>query len=201
MFGSALEIFIVAGLFMMAIAAISAILIRRVYRKRYALRDEYVAAERAANEVRTKEIEPEYFFAPDWSALPDNPPPNVVTCAQKQMMRFPTRMTNLEIKQRYGIGNLERVAFCEDNFSRYIAALIEWGESLLPQPEGIAILQETVKLGSDFRKTYILLADHYATVKAFEDLEHMYDQIETNITDTSTKRNLREHVSSLFPAQ
>ncbi|MFV0502789.1 MAG: hypothetical protein ACK5LT_02310 [Lachnospirales bacterium] len=91
---------------------------------------------------------------------------NLRVLSEDTMLRLDKQYTNLEIKEIYGVRNLEAIINGESNLSRYIIQLNSMAELLLKNEEYIyfeAILLEAIRMKSDISKTYILLLDYYKT--------------------------------------
>lgn len=76
-----------------------------------------------------------------------------------------TGISNTELKLEYGPANLDKLTQCDDNFTRLVRALQQWGQCLYNEnmmPEATIVLQYSVDIGSDIRNTYHLLATIYA---------------------------------------
>jgi hypothetical protein len=143
--------------------------------------------------IPKREISEDLFYKPDVSLLPvkdygegDSERPsaaaltqvNALNCASAKMIRLPFPLTNDEIKKEFGTANLEFVAACEENYTRFMQAMTRWAQTLLDSGEyGDAelVLTACVNGGSDLSKTYIMLADIYAVADNAEKLNELYD--------------------------
>ena len=171
--------------------------------------DKLLQDDMVANFARSRDLEPEYFYTPDLSVLPirDDAQNDIlkkqsqlVGTSNLRMVRFPQKMGNIELKSKYGPANLEKIAGYEENYTRYISALLGWAEALLDhggrqeKADAIAILENTVLLGSDYRKTYKLLADHYAGIANADGLNHLLDSVASAFEDEGIKRQLTQYI-------
>ena len=173
------------------------------FNKRYTLRDQFLEKEREANTARSNKVETEYFFTPDTSVLPFNESAEgdvaeaqskVLRVAEATMIRFPEKRSNLELKSAYGVVNLETVTGYEENYNRYIEALVSWAEALLGQEnkeDAVKVLEHTVELGSDYRKTYMHLADYYTDAKK---LDALLDRVAEYFIDEGIKRQIVQYI-------
>jgi hypothetical protein len=161
--------------------------------------DAFLESEREANNARRRDIDNELFYEADLSALPlkndgSKQEEKVKTRAALKMIRFPRRMTNLELKMAYGPSQLDLIALYEENFNRYISALIELAEHLLTggqDKDALRILEHTVELGSEYRKSYTLTANCYAEARDEEKLAALLETVEgREFTDESIKRHI-----------
>ena len=147
--------------------------------------------ERRANSSRRKEIPAELYIIPDLDKLPFNKftGPGYEDAAaaaeavnkksSRPMIKFDKSMTNNEIKLMFGVANLEEVAVMEENYTDFIRAMIRWAEILFSRGEYIdagAVLLETVRLKSDFSKSYTLLADVYIKTEDHAGFTALYDR-------------------------
>jgi hypothetical protein len=206
--GGVIMIVIYNAAFVLLFAALVLLWSRRNFRSRYKPRDKFIADEREANSARKREVEPEFFYTPDVSMLPFDEraegqiakrQEKVSVCAAKTMLRFPKKLSNLELKKAYGLANLERITFYEENYGAYVSALAAWAEALLDadadNPDAARILEHTVELGSEFRKTYTLLADYYARRGDASALERLGDAADAAFEDGVIKRQLINRIT------
>ena len=178
-------------------------------KNRYRLRDQFLEEDMEANSSRGREVEKVYYYSPNLSTLPlrdDAEEPvkkkqeRVQQLAQQTMLRFPRKLTNIELKTEYGVANLEKITGYEANYHRYISALIEWAEVLLEQEseqekkDAINILEHTSELDSEFRKTYLYLADYYATNANYEGINNLLDQVTKLFTDEGIRQQLVQYL-------
>ena len=178
-------------------AAVVLYLVNRAFKGRYNLRDKYLQSDQEANTARSRDVEPEYFYAPDLSALPGKKPEAVIKCAEQTMVYFPKKMTNIELKSAYGVANLEKVTGYEENYNRYISSLVKWADDLLEdgkESDAISILKTTVELGSEFRKGYMNLADYYTKKADANGLNHLLDRVAAVFTDEGIKLTLTKYI-------
>lgn len=174
--------------------------------------EKFLNDEHKANTSRARPVEPEFFYTPDLDTLPfrDNAEGDIAKeqerlskAAQLKMVKFPKKMTNLELKSAYGLANLEIVTGYEENYSRYISILIDWAVALLDhggsaeKEDAIRLLEKAIELGSGYRKSYLLLADHYASRSDAEAMNHLLDRISETFSDEGIKQQLTKHIMEL----
>ena len=191
------------------IAGIIYFVTSRAFKNRYHLLDELLDADMEANSARRREVEEEYFYAAQIDSLPvrDNAEgdvakkqEHVLNCAQQKMVHFPQKMSNIELKNAYGVANLEKVTGFEENYNRYVMALVDWADALLEtggvneKADAIAILESTVALGSEFRKTYIHLADYYFEKAKADGLEWLLEKVAELFSDEGIKRQVTQYI-------
>ena len=194
------------GAIILAAAIIVTFLIRRAFAGWYNARDKFLEEESKANSARRREVEPEFFYTPrlDFLPLRDNAEGEIEKrqnqvrkCAESTMVHFPKKMTNLELKTAYGVANLEKVTGYEENYNRYILSLVEWAEALLKNgdtEDAVRILEKAVELGSEFRKTYLHLADYYTGQSNADGLNYLLDKAALVFTDEGIKRQLMQYI-------
>jgi len=176
------------------------------FKNRNRLMDEFLEDEHEANTARRRAVEPEHFFTADTDKLPLSKnaegdllakQEQVLKQANLKMVRFPKKMTNLELKQSYGRTNLEIITGYEENYNLYVRSLVNWAEALLENgstAEAIAVLETTVDLGSDFRKTYMHLADYYGKKSQPDDLNRLIGRAAEIFEDEGIKQQLLQYI-------
>ena len=191
---------------MLVAAAIIWYFSRRAFVGRYVLQDKFLKDEMEANNTRRRDVEPEFYFTPNTSALPLRSDVSgkvaekqemVEKCAQLVMLRFPEKRTNLELKNAYGVANLEKVTGYEENYNRYLYVLIQWAEALIEAGErrdAIKIFEHTVELGSEYRKSYTHLADYYTEQQNANSLNTLLDNVALQFTDEGIRRQLTQYI-------
>ena len=200
------EIMIGSLIFMAIVSAILILGPRIGSRNRYKKWNDYLEEDKAANTARRRDVEPEFFYTPDIDSLPINDDAEekikekqekVIRCAENTMVLFPEKRTNIELKKAYGVANLEKVVGYEENYQRYISALIEWAEALIEHnnsEDAAEILEKTVEMGSEFRKTYTHLADYYASKGNSQGLNYLMDKVAELFTDEGIKQRLLQYI-------
>ena len=136
--------------------------------------DALLEDERLANRARRREIGPDVFVTPDLTNLPFDKHIGHAAVAEAAeaaraaashpMARF-DGVANNYLKLMYGVANLDAIIEMEESCRRFITALIHWAEELTAigdRPAAEVVLNETVRLRSDFAAGYIQLADIYA---------------------------------------
>jgi hypothetical protein len=173
--------------------SIGFLIIMRARNKGYGQEFEnFVKEEIEANSVRSRDIEPELFFAPELAGLPVKPDDGVSESAllrrqrdvlkrgAKKMIRLPQPMSNTELKLKYGTVNIEIISEYEENFFGYIYALNGWAEVLLEEnmeADAGRVLAHAVAAGAETSKTYTLLADIYFKNGNKEAMRELYETV------------------------
>ena len=192
-----MRIFIGFSAFVIWWMAFSAYRRHSANRKRVKSIEAFLEEEREANESRKKEIEPEYRYEPDLTLLPElsgdsKQEENVKKFARRNMLRFPKRYTNIELKKAYGPSQLEDIARCEENFNSYVLSLIEWAELCADtgrQTDAVAITEHAISLGSEYRKGYRLIARLYLERGEEGKLDSLIKEVDgRNFADEGAKR-------------
>ncbi|MCL2170675.1 MAG: hypothetical protein FWB71_00865 [Defluviitaleaceae bacterium] len=128
-----------------------------------------------ANLARTKEIEQERFYVADVGLLPIRQysdasevlaqrQKKAVDLADKKMINRISGLSNVDLKNMFGVAQLDKIAMYEENFTKYMHALRFWCERLIEEGQaGDAriILEESVKAGSEVSAIYTMLAGIY----------------------------------------
>ena len=196
-------------IFVVGILGIVTFLSFRGMRNRYALRDKFLEDEKKANAARARDVEAHFYFKPDLDSLPIRETTNAeVDKKQKYvqkrgnltMLRFPEKMTNLQLKSLYGLANLEKIVTYENNYNTYVSALVDWADTLISKggeqekTDAILILEETVTLDSEYRKTYMHLADYYSETGKYENLNNLIDRVTVLFSDEGIKKQLIQYI-------
>jgi hypothetical protein len=184
-------------------AGFTLVMMKRRSRRNEILMENFLETERHANSARRKDIDPSLFFNPDLSILPAAKPgskayAHVVSYAGLKMLRFETPLSNTELKLAYGPSQLEDIAIMEENYYRFIRALLEWAEELIEagiNRDALRILEYTLELGSDYLKSYTLTADCYAKDARVDSLNELITLAEQRpFKDESIRRRIIKHI-------
>jgi hypothetical protein len=175
---------------------------RRHSRKQEEINRKFFEAEEAANMVRKKEIDPELYYQANLSELPQIPegdPHQVERCAKRTMIRFEKPLSNLELKSRFGLSQMDTIAQCEENFNEYLKSLTKWASDLSAEDQNNAliILEKVVELGGEFRDTYRLAADIYSSRGDKPALTALLSNAEKNhFRDPAVRNSILEYINS-----
>jgi len=195
-------------LIVLSAAAILAVLISSIKygRKRDAVKRNFLDKEQAVNAVRKKEIDPELFYTPDLASFPpvsDDDPHRVKRAAVRTMVRLPQGMTNLELKSKFGLAQIETISLYEENFNEYLKALTNWASAIIAenskenQADAVNLLTTVVEMGGEFRDAYKLLADIYASQNSKDELKQLFNQAsENHFKDPSVKQVVLDYITS-----
>jgi len=75
-----------------------------------------------------------------------------------------TGVSNTDLKNKYGIANLNRLTEYDNNYAILVSMLQKWAERLYLkgfEEDALSVLEFAVSCNSDVNKTYLLLADLY----------------------------------------
>lgn len=87
-----------------------------------------------------------------------------------------TGISNTDLKLSYGVANLTSLTEYDDNFTSLVKDLASLGEMLFEADDydnGVIILEFGIKIGSDIRSNYYLLADYYASKGDTKKIEYL----------------------------
>ena len=174
---------------------------RKHRRKQEEINKRFFEAENIANQVRKKEISQELYYTADLFLLPDIPEsdPHMVRRASKRpMIYFRKPLTNLELKQMYGLAQMEIIAQHEENFNEYLKSLTNWANELVEtgqDTDAIFVLDYAISLGAEFRNTYKLAADLYTKREDIHNLDYLVDRINrTHFHDPTIRQHVLDYV-------
>jgi len=194
------------AIFVVGLFGILYIFIKRGTKKMNRLRDEYLEEDMEANNARKRDVEAEYYFEPDISEIPFQEAPSadikrkqehVIYSSKRKMLRFPEKMSNIDLKFAYGAANLELIAGYEENYYRFISSLISLADALLAEgirADAVRIFEYTVELRSEYRKSYLPLADYYAENNNAAKLDFLMDRISEVFTDEGIKKSVLKYI-------
>ena len=146
----------------------------------------FLEEEQEANMARKREIEPELFFYANLEKLPyvpDSDPHRVLRTSRRTMIRFDRPESNVDLKKRYGVAQLDSITQFEENFHDFLKSLGEWAQALYDEGNAdgaLQVLEYAIELGSEFRGTYRLAADIYAVGRDVYALERLLQMATDN---------------------
>ncbi|MCR5145710.1 MAG: hypothetical protein K6B67_10495 [Lachnospiraceae bacterium] len=108
-----------------------------------------------------------------------------------------TNKTNTELKETYGLANLETVSAYGDDFDQLTILLKEYGQCLINNDkidDAIKVLEFGVSIKSDISQNYIMLGECYKKKGTTYKIEYLIQQIESMnlILGPSTIKHLQE---------
>lgn len=101
--------------------------------------------------------------------------------AKEKIVNF-TGVSNTELKLRYGAGNLEILTQYDENYTKLVQLLYHWGEKLSElsyQKEAIQVLEYGVRIQTDIRAHYLLLANLYRNTGQSAKIQGLIDAADT----------------------
>ena len=174
--------------------------------------DHIIAKDMEANFARVKDISGDLFVVPDMSELPfqHNIDANeyarlarsqisVLDKSKEQMIRPNKQISNVDLKLKFGLANLELIANYEENFNQYIWALLRWADALAQKDmliEAVTVLRHSIDFGSESSKPYITLADVYYKMNDFANIENLLREVELH--NIQAKDIIMQHLKNLI---
>lgn len=146
--------------------------------------------EARANFARKQDISQLDYFSPDLSHLPMEDAKEeqelaliaeVKNYADGKMLNL-SGLSNTDIKEIYGAGNLDELSQYDQRFQLFLRSLSEWGNYLFEKKDFVRaknVLEYSVKIGSDISTVYINLGKIYAKAgnpKKIDDLIQTVEQ-------------------------
>nr|WP_302598441.1 hypothetical protein [uncultured Cellulosilyticum sp.] len=190
-------LFFVGGLFIIGISTKHMILKKGTNKES----EQYWAREHAATFARKSEIPAAFFMAIDFSVYP------VVDdegCTQlyNKIMLFKERplvnlkgMSNVELKERFGTMQLEKLSYYEQNLMEYMTTSCAYGKLLFEKgylPESQKVLEYIISLGCDLSQCYLTLADVYVAYYDYNKLSNTQIGL---LTDLKQKASINMNAS------
>jgi len=184
------EIF-VPLLFFIGIIIIFQTFLRRGDKSFKRKKEEFIKQELEASFSRAKDIEEYRFIKVNINSFPIMQSANteeekyayklqtaVIQKASLKMAHF--NESNLELKKMYGATNLDSIIQYEENYTEFLRKLSSWANALVEadkKEEAIKVLEEGMKLGLDYTKSIMLLADLYKEKKDIISLNNLYNLV------------------------
>lgn len=157
--------------------------------------DNFIDNEKIANSTRKKVLPPEYFTIPNLNVLPFkednilNKEKNLSFSKQEivmkksklKMIRFEKPMSNLQLKEIFGINNFEKAIMYEEHTQMYYRALNDWASALVIEnklEDAEKVLLSCIDFGSEIFITYKLLIDIYIKENKLQKLNKLKNDIE-----------------------
>ena len=166
--------------------------------------------------IRQQPLEESMFFVPDTALLPVQiynedelaekkaamHQQKVLAQCETKMLHFDAPLTNLELKERFGTAQLEKIAMYEENYVKLMHLITAWAESLRrdgQDTQAMQALEAGIAYGSDMSKMYTALAEIYMTrreAKALERLSQSAERLSEPIRG-KVKRQLEQYLSDM----
>lgn len=157
--------------------------------------DEFWARERRANLSRKKDISSLNYFSIDIGKLPletkeddtlNSYRDTIIKLSDKKMLNL-SGITNTELKEAYGVANLNKLIEYENNYIVLVSMLYKWAQRLYDASyitEAQTVLEYALSIKSDAAGAYKLLAKIYMQQNMPEKIEELIRQLsDINIHD------------------
>lgn len=142
-----------------------------------------------ANFSRKKDISELTYLSVPESAFPLNASADeeeeylikeVLECSHRKMLNL-SGYTNTDLKEKYGVVNLEELSNCDQNFTYFIRALNKWGDYLYKHDDfarAKQVMELSLSIGSDISNVFITLGNIYATEGNEAKIDDLIQQVE-----------------------
>lgn len=110
--------------------------------------------------------------------------------SQRKMLNL-SAYSNTDLKEQYGIANLEELSNCDQNFLLFIRALANWGAYLYEKEDlsrSRQIMEYSRSIGSDISSVYTTLGNIYAREGDMAKVDELIDEVEQS--DFSLKNTI-----------
>lgn len=201
---------LVPVLFLIGIVTIFQTFLKRSDRIDKRAKEEFLKREREANFSRVREIEDSRFIKVDINSFPimQNAQTEdekyayklqqaVIQRASLKMAHFDE--SNLELKKMYGASNLEFIIQYEENYTEFLRKLSSWANALVDankKEDAIKVLEQGIKVGLDYTKSVILLANLYKEKNDITSLNNLYNLVIKSQSITMNK--VIKHIKNLL---
>lgn len=163
--------------------------------------------EQQANFARTRDISGlDYLSVPagilpfsDLSKLSDEREIDLeeqVLDASKRKMLNLSQYTNTDLKEQYGIANLEELSNCDQNYLLFIRKLANWGSYLYEKNDftrSKQIMEYSLSIGSDISTVYTTLGHIYAKENSPAKIDELIKTVEQS--DFALKTSMLKQLS------
>mgnify|MGYP001410728549 CR=1 FL=1 len=171
--------------------------------------EKFWARERQANLSRSKDISSLDYITIDLNKLPldtkedqtlNSYRDTIVKLANKKILNL-SGLSNTDLKEKYGIGNLQRLIEYENNYMTLVSILHKWAQRLYDNSyldEARTVLEYALSIKSDVPGSYKLLAKIYRHENRPEKIEELIRRLsDINIHD---KEKLIRSIKELIPS-
>lgn len=108
-------------------------------------------------------------------------------------------MSNADIKLAYGIANFETISIYDQNYTKLIRVLNQWGKYCFDHEKydrAKQILEYALALGSDISTTYTMLADIYLQTDSLDKVQALIDQVDQS--DSFMKESIKNKLTEMI---
>jgi len=171
--------------------------------------EKFWARERQANLSRSKDISSLDYITIDLNKLPldtkedqtlNSYRDTIVKLANKKILNL-SGLSNTDLKEKYGIGNLQRLIEYENNYMTLVSILHKWAQRLYDNSyldEARTVLEYALSIKSDVPGSYKLLAKIYRHENRPEKIEELIRRLsDINIHD---KEKLIRSINEIIPS-
>ena len=98
--------------------------------------------------------------------------------SDKQMLNL-IGVSNTELKEAYGVANLDKLTTCDQNYSRALSNLQWYATAIYDEfpHEAVTIMEYMIKEGTDISTTYELLGRYYASINDRTSFDKLFPAI------------------------
>jgi len=156
--------------------------------------DQFIERERKADFTRKKPLDDIKFVKPNINIMSsisqddiDDDLYNKIILCKKDYekvanlkMAFFRNKTNTDLKLQYGAANLNTLINFESTYNNLLSIIIKWAKLLIEankEKEAIILLEEGIRLESDFEANYTLLIDLYEKSNEISKLKNLKEII------------------------
>lgn len=173
---------------------------------------EFWSREARANSVRRMPLDDLKYISIPLEAFPThlmNDDPAVMECidtlqslTSRKIVNF-TGQSNTDLKLEYGTANLEVLTEYDQNYTVLVRTLQKWADRLLEggfRKEASLLMEFAVSTGTDISRTYYCLAEYYASLKRFEEIDRLREAAGhlRSANRTVITRHLQESYPDVF---
>lgn len=174
--------------------------------------EEFWTRESRANSVRRKSLDGLKYISIPLEAFPThllNDNRDVLECIDilesltSQKIVNLTGWSNTDLKLEYGTANINLLTEYDQNYTVLVRTLQRWADILTEngyEKEALTLMEFAVGTGTDISRTYYLLAEHYASVGQYGDIDrlrHAAKNLRSSQRDIIVK-NLQETYPDVF---
>ena len=87
-----------------------------------------------------------------------------------------TGITNTELKEQYGVANLEALTNCDNNYITLVNTISRWGARLIAldyTKEAVTVLEYGLKIGTDVSRNFLMLAELYQADNNYKKIDEL----------------------------
>lgn len=147
--------------------------------------------EAKANFARAKDVSNLDYLTVDLTLLPFSTSSTqeetylmkqVQDCASRKILNL-SGLTNTDLKEQYGVANLEYLSNCDQNYTLLLRTLNNWSRYLYENQEfskAKTVLEYELSIGSDISTVFTTLGEIYGLEGDLAKLEQLIKQVESS---------------------